>query len=243
MVNQNNMMYFVRHHYHMDAFATWCSHIEFFVFFDKSFLDNWIISYHQFLHGQVPIGMVMRLLGSVLRRRQLTRRKRYLFMGLPKSGTSTIHGFFKCGGISSSHYRCPSKSSPCGICIRENLLAGRDPLQTCGNFTAFTQLDRFNLDPKQSFFPQVHAIEKIRSYYPNSTFILNIRPVHDWVRSVQSWNDLQYRMQRTLGWPDGNLSEILEMFYLNHSKFIKNFAQVPWAQVGGPWYHTHKMRR
>lgn len=39
------------------------------------------------------------------------------------------------------------------------------------------------------FFPQYFNIQEIHDYYPNATFILNLRPFDSWIKSVQNWGD------------------------------------------------------
>ena len=65
-------------------------------------------------------------------------------LGMPKSGSSSVHDFFKCGGFNSAHLLCNdgmgSGSCPanaagtcrCGSCMHENLVAGRPIFEGCG---------------------------------------------------------------------------------------------------------------
>ena len=85
-------------------------------------------------------------------------------LGLPKSGTTSLHDFFKCAtGYNVSHWSCkratrenthfgeaPSQcesnttqlfGQPCGSCIRENLFEKRPPLEGCGDYQVWTQID------------------------------------------------------------------------------------------------------
>lgn len=61
---------------------------------------------------------------------------------LPKSGTTSIHKFFKCGGQLSSHNwvkkQGDNKSSLAGLCIRDNISNNRPPFKGCGAFDVYS---------------------------------------------------------------------------------------------------------
>ena len=93
-----------------------------------------------------------------------------IVVGLPKSGTTSISGYFRCGRIASSHFSCevgepdwdaesaewrncrlpkgaggPTASAGqfplCGICVERNIIHGRPPLEGCGPYLVFAELD------------------------------------------------------------------------------------------------------
>ena len=101
-----------------------------------------------------------------------------IVMGMPKSGTTSINFFFKCGGMRSSHFACDASgvvtaggpqilkvqtgetwrncrlpegsggldSSAgefplCGVCVERNIMAGRPPLEGCGDYDVWAELD------------------------------------------------------------------------------------------------------
>ena len=43
-------------------------------------------------------------------------------------------------------------------------------------------------------FPQIQLLDEIHHAYPNATFVINFRPVHDWINSVNHWSDMRQRM-------------------------------------------------
>jgi hypothetical protein len=145
-------------------------------------------------------------------------------VGLPKSGTSSVHYFLQCGGVVSSHHACDG--GHCGKCIRDNVLAQRDPLHECGSqYKAYTQMDLTFNDGKNCFYPQISALAHLHEYYPDSVFILNLRPVDAWVKSVLRWNDLAARLQRCFKWRGLNISRSLHDFYVEHTNFVADFAR------------------
>jgi hypothetical protein len=61
---------------------------------------------------------------------------------LPKSGTTSIWKFFKCGQQLASHNWIQkvntTVSTPSGKCIHENILQGKPPFQDCGAYDVYT---------------------------------------------------------------------------------------------------------
>jgi hypothetical protein len=61
---------------------------------------------------------------------------------LPKSGTTSIWKFFKCGQVLASHNWIKKKQSdrptPVGMCIQANILAERPPFHECGDVDVYT---------------------------------------------------------------------------------------------------------
>ena len=168
-----------------------------------------------------------------------------IVMGLPKSGTTSISAYFRCGRIASSHFSCEvaeedagseedgvdsrrncrlpptlgtdAGSFPlCAVCVERNILQGRSPLEGCGPYDVFAELDSAehplpsassskrhlrswsswsrllsasasDVQPLCSY-PQITHLDAIHDAYPNATFILNTRPAGHWVRSISKWS-------------------------------------------------------
>jgi len=108
--------------------------------------------------------------------------KPILVVGLPKSGTTSIHEYFTCGGYKASHWRCRTHKELCGALIRRNVRLKRPPLDNIGDYDVYTQLDG------DCYFPQIKALEEIHEHYPNSTFILNLRNIDAWMNSMRTFN-------------------------------------------------------
>jgi hypothetical protein len=99
-------------------------------------------------------------------------------------------------------------------CILENIIEGNPILDGCGDFEVYSEIngprrlkgfenpeynDRNLLDDgtlesmQQSMrhprilLPQHHYLDRIHEQYPNATFLLNLRPVEQWVESVMKW--------------------------------------------------------
>mmetsp|Transcript_16919 Transcript_16919/g.33768 ORF Transcript_16919/g.33768 Transcript_16919/m.33768 type:complete len:453 (-) Transcript_16919:1975-3333(-) len=163
-----------------------------------------------------------------------------LVMGMPKVGTTSITAYFRCGKIKASHFSCEvnddddltrpwrncllpkgaggagsdsSKAPLCGVCIERNVLRGRPPLEGCGDYELWGELDsaehplplirhdgtgttatkdtkKANQDDVQPLcsFPQITHLDELHAAYPNATLILNTRPAENWIRSISQWN-------------------------------------------------------
>jgi hypothetical protein len=110
-----------------------------------------------------------------------------------KSGTTTAHQYFLCGGQRSVHHGypyplhklIPARFKKIGFFIRNNVRKGRPP------FTGM-DYDIFHEPGIQEgndlcWHPSVHALEEIYQAYPNSTILQIVRPAEKWVRSLQRY--------------------------------------------------------
>jgi len=125
-----------------------------------------------------------------------------LVVGLPKAGTSSIADFSRCAGVTTSHFQCTynvskdgrivEKTQPCGECVRDRVNEGRLPLDGCGDYDVWAQMDNC------CTFPQTEHLEGLHTEFPNATLILNLRDVAAWVGSVQRWQGGRYvsKLQR-----------------------------------------------
>ena len=68
-----------------------------------------------------------------------------LIVGMPKTGTSTIHAFFERSGYRSSHFKCLNRTIHCGLCIKVAIEEDKPPLKTCGDYEVWAQMDVENV--------------------------------------------------------------------------------------------------
>ena len=280
-------------------------------------------------------------------------------VGLPKSGTTSIFSYFKCGGQLSSHFACDNhytvnETAPesmvesilremvqpeswrncrlpaqdnananidindadavererrhaarsidsgrfplCSVCIERNVLRGRPPFEGCGVYDIWAEIDSAEhplpsllareqelaeeqleadaagdelsdtgseLDNNENdkygqgrakeedveeiggvdvrplcSYPQITHLEEIHAAYPNATFILNLRPVDNWIKSISKWSGDKRRtkggyLRQVLtqcdlpGFPSGvgKTDEELKRFYRAHSERVREFAR------------------
>lgn len=112
-------------------------------------------------------------------------------VGYPKVGTSSIHAMFACSGIKSSHYCCCGSNrthTHCNDarsfaqCMRSNHQRKRPILEGCGDYDVYAQMD--GELGKKMYLPQHFTLQELHDYAPSATFLLNLRPAEDWVKSV-----------------------------------------------------------
>ena len=157
-------------------------------------------------------------------------------LGLPKSGSTSLRDFFACGKLNASHFKC--EKGPCGMCAHKNIEAGRPPLEGCGNYDVFAQLDWAPIGlpiPKDApcFFPQLSALKELHKQHPKATFVLPTRPPMHWIASVDGWKHGSYRMRQVLakcrlpGMPAGRGPDDAELaaFYVRHSREVRKFVE------------------
>jgi hypothetical protein len=145
-------------------------------------------------------------------------------VGLPKAGTSTIFNFFHCNGLRAQHWYCCEEQLDAGHtegktntlmsrCLLKNIYEERPIFDECGDYEVYTEingprmlhnqnvLDDGTLESRQQtnekpriLLPQHHYLDQIHEQYPNATFILNLRPVDEWVESVLKWDTLKLEL-------------------------------------------------
>eukprot|EP00559_Dactyliosolen_fragilissimus_P006956 CAMPEP_0184855424 /NCGR_PEP_ID=MMETSP0580-20130426/681_1 /TAXON_ID=1118495 /ORGANISM="Dactyliosolen fragilissimus" /LENGTH=250 /DNA_ID=CAMNT_0027349935 /DNA_START=270 /DNA_END=1019 /DNA_ORIENTATION=+ len=172
-----------------------------------------------------------------------------IVVGLPKAGTTSLNDYFECGNsknyttkdgkesLKVSHWMCikDKKRDFCGVVIQKNMKDPnqKDPLFNTGDFDVYTQLDNIFGLGYGCYFPQVSALEEMAAAHPNATFILNMRDVNDWKRSMAAWGTLDLRIDScgmlgpTLG-PDGkerSMDEKLETFYFDQIKLVREVVK------------------
>jgi hypothetical protein len=147
--------------------------------------------------------------------------KPWIHLGLPKSGTTSLEHFWKCGGLDVSHSVCKvtndflikevfdgqgggfsngrvcpsSKIAPCKLCA-ECMQAAKENhlpiLQSCGNYSAYAQMDN---SIRSCFWPQLSALDEIHQESPNATFVFLFRNVDSWIQSFMLFRNGQLHRQ------------------------------------------------
>ncbi len=164
-------------------------------------------------------------------------------LGLPKMGTTSLQNFFACAGRSASHWTCGT-GSYCSMCIRDSVRMGLPPLERCGNYDAYLQIDGPRSKKRNSkllYFPQIEMLDEIVSAYPNATYVLTFRSMDGWYRSLSDWGapkrfrtslSLKERMKRsnvTGLYDDADGTRGFGAFFCNHVKRVRD--TVPWKRL------------
>ena len=170
-------------------------------------------------------------------------------VGMPKCGSTTLFSFFQCAGLRATHWQRKTTDFE-GICMRDAANIGLPPIATCASNTeAFMQFDvelpmgfamPMVFDSKKSrdecFFPQLSLLEELHAENPNLTFVINFRPIHDWVQSVRGWRDMMERFRAChlpnlpRGYPKDltdtkDVVDTMTQFFCSHVQHIRNFAE------------------
>uniref|UniRef100_A0A7S1BAW9 Sulfotransferase domain-containing protein n=1 Tax=Corethron hystrix TaxID=216773 RepID=A0A7S1BAW9_9STRA len=161
-------------------------------------------------------------------------------VGFPKTGTTSLFGYFHCGGIPSSHYRCARKwgNFRCGDCVRHNIMMDRPPFLSCGAFEVWAEINVSDTSDgiNTIFLPQVEQLHRIHAHYPDATFVLTRRDPSRWVESVKNWHRLHQIFINTeiSGLPKGigEAEDDLRSFFVGHAEKLRKFVAE---------YPTHKL--
>jgi hypothetical protein len=141
-----------------------------------------------------------------------------------KSGTTSLHSYFRCGGQRSVHYFGENKLRT-GVCMLKNLSKRLDMFRGCGNYDIWT--DNNAMDG--CWDPSVYALDAFYRLYPQGTIILSTRDPDDWVSSVQRWGGLMAHLKtcRRL-WPQqpqrNRTDDDIRQFYIWQTNHVREFA-------------------
>ena len=175
---------------------------------------------------------------SKLLPRELNLKTPIIVMGLQKAGTTSIYSYFKCGMDGAlSHYDCkpilgkPEKiGMPCGKRLRRNIEILQKPaFDGIDHFDLYAELDALR-DNGGITLPQWNFVQQIYDYFPNATWILNLRDPQAWLRSVDRWQDLRQRFVDHLGGVDfprgrGAKDEEMIAFYKLQAQRIRDYVK------------------
>lgn len=158
---------------------------------------------------------------------------------LYKSGTTSVHRYFKCGGINSAHKVLP-QSGRSGRKfyvqrVHRNIIKGKDPfgfLQE--NYGALVYAD----NDDSCFHPSVSGgLELFYKHHPNATLISSVRSTDNWFDSVLRYNFTSGyslianllecpRFIHTPEIPQRNMTvQDVKDFYEYQIEYVRNFAK------------------
>ena len=135
---------------------------------------------------------------------------RYINVGMPKCGSTSIQSFYQCHGMTSAHWQI-SRGHYVGDETHACDARGR-PLLDCGPCRdVYAQIDAEN-PPDHCWFPQVTHLAGLVQDYGNATFLLPTRNATAWAHSTAHWQAMNERFTRcqlpSVGAPrDGSAAE------------------------------------
>mmetsp|Transcript_3117 Transcript_3117/g.3694 ORF Transcript_3117/g.3694 Transcript_3117/m.3694 type:complete len:341 (-) Transcript_3117:510-1532(-) len=171
---------------------------------------------------------------------------KYINVGMPKSGSTSITHLFKMAGITNCHYDNCKKNHPknknknkkraCGVCIKDIIdnHRQRNIFSECGDFTMWGEMNI--IEEKACIFPQIKYLENIYTDAPHATWIMPMRNVSDWLDSVSKWGHYpgEFRNQFRLcnfqqigfnGSTDAMDDRKMMAMYCNHIVQIREFVK------------------
>ena len=129
-----------------------------------------------------------------------------LIMGLPRSGSLTLHNYFMCNGKKSAHYccgemdtevsfPCKRRQETCGTCVLENLKQHKPAFEAC-TVQPMQVWSQFDVETNDAWFlPQSFSLGLLHEAYPDATWILNTRnDSRKWAESVLHWHSITRRL-------------------------------------------------
>lgn len=124
-------------------------------------------------------------------------------LGLPKSGTTTLHTALEKAGVKSAHWEFYPRSGIglrshqfVGAYIYRHYLRGIDPLAGMKEWDAVTQADL--IVAPHSLWPQMDyaLLQKIRKHHPKCLFVLLTRDPAKVANSIIRWGDMHKRFMK-----------------------------------------------
>ncbi|KAL3914618.1 MAG: hypothetical protein SGARI_000029, partial [Bacillariaceae sp.] len=182
-----------------------------------------------------------------------------LNMGMPKTGSTTLAAFFQCVGLNGTHQEIVNARGEKdfeGLCMRDAVNAGLPPIETCSRDQQYMmQLDvdfpigyapsrRYTNGPyissrrDECFFPQLSLLEEFHHEVPQATFVMNFRPMQDWVNSMKEWGKppmiQRFRQCHLPNLPRGiphdidnelEVMKAMEQFMCSHVLHVRQFVE------------------
>lgn len=151
-------------------------------------------------------------------------------LGLPKSGTTTLHEALRRSGLRSAHWKVPRRII--GRNITTHFNAGRDPLTDLREYDAITQADY--ISDGLSFWPQmdIALLTALRAHHPECRLLLWTRAPAKVASSILRWHDLRQRLG-TMGAPGlapvdaGSEAALVAWIEGHYAQMRRHFGHLP----------------
>jgi hypothetical protein len=164
---------------------------------------------------------------------------------LPKSGTTSIHKYFLCGGQKSAHhvYKIDGKlQNKIGRCVQRNMNRNTPPFDGCGDYDIWTDTGYVapsyhkgashanTTEEVPCFYPLIEALDQVYEAYPNATMLFVVRNETDWLNSIQEYHEgfimNVWKQCNTRGFPNQDATpHDFGKFYQWHQRLIRDFAK------------------
>lgn len=153
------------------------------------------------------------------------------FIGQNRTATKSLSRLFIRGGYKSWHYSYHFDTDPStGLSIAEkmkdNKAAGKDPLYDIAHAEVYSDM-HFHRD--DVWYDGIKDFQPLYTQYPNAYFIMQTRPMEDWLLSKKNHKDGAY-IERCCEYHGKNVEEMLEWFReerLAHEERVRYFFAGP----------------
>mmetsp|Transcript_1004 Transcript_1004/g.1941 ORF Transcript_1004/g.1941 Transcript_1004/m.1941 type:complete len:264 (-) Transcript_1004:259-1050(-) len=145
-----------------------------------------------------------------------------IVLGFNKTGTTTLHRWFEANGIRSLHHGGYHRKNNVAARIARNIENRTLALRGMEHFEAFSDLSY--TDNKTTIDGNRYYIELFESY-PDAYFILNHRPVDEWLLSRQRHSNgtLMERSKRIHGLTTDEILDLWRDVYASRLRDIRSF--------------------
>lgn len=136
-------------------------------------------------------------------------------IGFNKCGTFSIHNFFLVNGLKSIHWGMGVLSST----IKNNYEMGYPLLKGYEDYDCFTDME----DVHNNIFIYLTHYKELDKQYPNSKFILNIRPMDKWINSRVNHPDYINFYKKITGLDKEGVIDLWKMQWQEHLHSVKEY--------------------
>lgn len=145
---------------------------------------------------------------------------RILVIGFNRCGTLSLHKFFKRNGVTSIHYNVGKRIVP--IQIFANLSLGRPLLQGLDDFQAVSDM---GLAWPEITFEVSRLFRDLHRDYPDAYFVLNTRPVDNWIasRMMHLEGDYARRYAQMYDCTEADLASLWAEQYAAHHDDVRTY--------------------
>ncbi|GKY91475.1 hypothetical protein MPSEU_000119800 [Mayamaea pseudoterrestris] len=182
-------------------------------------------------------------------------------LSLPKSGTTSTHKYFECGRQRSVHWGIRNDTkhpTTIGQCWGNNYRQGRPMLQGCASdkWQIYSDVGYIYQNKERAsntrnghlncFYPSIHGLDNIATFYPNATIVLVTRNATAWAERIQRWSGIHERWQSACqGFPNSSSASGKQQqhastedwiyFYNQHNanvrKFVKQHSSMKYIEI------------
>jgi hypothetical protein len=136
-------------------------------------------------------------------------------IGFNKCGTVSIHKFFIKNGLKSVHWDKGNLANT----IKENHENNLPILKGYEDFDCFSDMENV----KMGLYIPILYFKELDKQYPNSKFILNVRPIDNWIKSRLNHGKYLEISKETLNLSEEEIIELWKKQWNTHINEVKEY--------------------